>query len=220
LAQAADDRLSLSRPGSRIPSGPAARIPPSWAAGLFRAPLRSRAGRNGPKGAWTGPGPSETMRDRGGRADLGGGVGPSSCSRTALLTTPVPCRRASSFRLTENSPLPKFAYTAFSEVRMAPVQSPKSPPHSIRRFFPIILHERQVPLLGLGPIGAGRRGVYRTSLIYVPVVGEDCCAGDRLFAPRTRPERPTPHCRRTHHSHAGQPKGRGASRRRCWCCSL
>jgi hypothetical protein len=51
---------------------------------------------NGPKGAWTGPGPPETMRDRGGQADLGGGVGPPSCSRMVLLTTPVPCRRASS----------------------------------------------------------------------------------------------------------------------------
>jgi hypothetical protein len=139
LAEAADDRLPLSRPGSRIPSGPAARIPPSWAAGLFRAPLRSRASRNGPKGAWTGPGPSETMRDRGGRADLGGGVGPSSCSRTVLLTTPVPCRRASSFRLTENSPSPKFADTEFYEVRI-PYREPLS---SVCGQPPIELSERR-----------------------------------------------------------------------------
>src|SRR5215212_5921665 len=108
LAEAADNRLP-SRTGSRIPSGPVARIPPSWAAGLFRAPLRSRAGRNGPKGAWTGPGPPETMPDRGGRADLGGGVGPSSCSRTVLLSTPVPCRSRSS--------IPTDGETSFSEVR-------------------------------------------------------------------------------------------------------
>src|SRR5215218_4600793 len=95
---------------SRIPSGPAARIPPSWAAGPFRAPLRSRAGRNGPKGAWTGPGPPETMPDRGGRADLGGGVGPSSCSRTVLLSTPVPCRRRSS--------IPTDGESSFSELRL------------------------------------------------------------------------------------------------------
>ena len=123
LAEAADDRLP-SRPDSRIPSGPAARIPPSWAAGLFRAPLRSRAGRNGPKGAWTGPGPPETMPDRGGRADLGGGVGPSSCSRTVLLTTPVPCRRRSS--------IPTDGESSFCEVRRHGVLRSSLPASNVR----------------------------------------------------------------------------------------
>src|SRR5215203_3828194 len=48
-------------------------FPPSWAAGLFRAPLRPRARRNGPKVAWTEPRAPETMRNGGGPAGLGGG---------------------------------------------------------------------------------------------------------------------------------------------------
>src|SRR5215207_7398257 len=57
------------------------------------------------------------MPDRGGRADLGGGVGPSSCSRTVLLTTPAPCTAGVLSRLTENPPSQKFADTEFHEVR-------------------------------------------------------------------------------------------------------
>jgi hypothetical protein len=66
--------LPAAQSGRDVPTSPGGPYhPPPWTAGLFVPKPR---GADDPDCALTGAGPRETMRVRGGPADLGGGAGP------------------------------------------------------------------------------------------------------------------------------------------------
>src|SRR5215212_5261003 len=97
-------------------------VSPSWAAGLFRAPLRPRAGCNGPKVAWTEPRAPETMRNGGGPAELGGSAGPTARSgyevaRGGRMTSKMGTKRTV-YRIVARSELGERYACAFEGMRM------------------------------------------------------------------------------------------------------